>query len=166
MRPNVTICRQFLSCFCLQHAQTYYQVRMAHSMLPMGYHTSETSKENLQCHEISRIPVFRDVTRHRCVGRSWRFERTRCCPSRSTHPAEQRHIPGHWNPQGRHCERLRTHAWSPLPFIFYVYAASTCVSSTSLDQKEQGYSVQPILINELLLQKQYLPFYSATCYDP
>jgi len=30
---------------------------MAYSMLPIGYHTSETSKENLQRHEISRIPV-------------------------------------------------------------------------------------------------------------
>jgi hypothetical protein len=116
---------------------------MAYSKLPIGYQTSETSKENLQRHEISRILVFRDVTRHRCVSVSWRFERTRCCPSRSTHPAKLRHIPGHWNPQGRHCERLRTRAWSPPPSTFYVYVAS----STSLDQKEQGYSIQTILIN-------------------
>jgi hypothetical protein len=113
----------------------------------MGYHTSETSKENLQCHEISRIPFFRDVTRYRCVSHPWRFERTRYCPSRSTHPAKQRHIPGHWNPQGRHYARLRTHAWTPPPSIFHVYRTSTCVSSASLNQKEQGYSIEPILLN-------------------
>lgn len=61
--------------------------------------------------------------------------------------AQQRHIPRHWNPHGHHCEHLRTHAWSPPPSTFYVYAASTCVSSTSLHQKEQGYSIHTILIN-------------------